>query len=102
LVVVEAVVRLVPGVLGNDQSADDESFSVGLLEYPQYTRPAEFRGWEVPGTLLSGDHARVDRWRRAQAIIRTLQRRPDLIADRGGLTGEEVQLLVDHGEVRLL
>jgi tRNA (guanine37-N1)-methyltransferase len=102
LVVVEAVVRLLPGVLGNDESADDESFSAGLLEYPQYTRPAEFRGWEVPDTLLSGDHARVDRWRRAQAIIRTMQRRSDLIADRGGLTDEEIQLLVDHGEVQLL
>ncbi len=102
LVVVEAVVRLVPGVLGNDQSADDESFSAGLLEYPHYTRPAEFRGWEVPDTLLSGDHARVDRWRRAQAIIRTMQRRPDLIAERGGLTTEEVHLLVDHGAVQLL
>jgi tRNA (guanine37-N1)-methyltransferase len=102
LVVVESVVRLLPGVLGNDESVGDESFSAGLLEYPQYTRPAEFRGWEVPATLLSGDHARVDRWRRAQALVRTMQRRPDLIAGRGGLSDEEVQLLVDHGEVRLL
>jgi tRNA (guanine37-N1)-methyltransferase len=102
LVVVESVVRLVPGVLGNDESAGDESFSAGLLEYPHYTRPARFREWEVPETLLSGDHARVDRWRRAQALVRTLQRRPDLIAERGGLTEEEVKLLADHGEVRLL
>ena len=76
LVVVESVVRLLPGVLGNDDSAGDESFSAGLLEYPQYTRPAEFRGWEVPDTLLSGDHARVDRWRRAQALVRTLRAPP--------------------------
>lgn len=102
LVVVESVVRLLPGVLGNDESVGDESFSAGLLEYPQYTRPAQFRGWEVPATLLSGDHARVDRWRRAQALVRTMERRPDLIGGRGGLSGEEVQLLVDHGEVRLL
>lgn len=102
LVVVETVVRLLPGVLGNDQSARDESFSTGLLEYPHYTRPAEFRGWSVPDTLVSGDHARVDRWRRAEAIVRTMRRRPDLIADRGGLTPEEVRLVEEHGEVHLL
>jgi tRNA (guanine37-N1)-methyltransferase len=102
LVVIETVTRLLPGVLGNDQSAEDESFSVGLLEYPHYTRPADFRGWEVPETLLSGDHARVEGWRRAQALIRTLRRRPDLIEERGGLTSEEVRLLEAHGEVRLL
>jgi tRNA (guanine37-N1)-methyltransferase len=102
LVVVEAVSRLLPGVLGNDRSAGDESFSDGLLEYPQYTRPARFREWAVPETLLSGDHGRVERWRRAQALVRTLQRRPDLIDHRGGLTPEEVTLLVEHGEVHLL
>lgn len=102
LVVVETVVRLLPGVLGNDQSVEEESFSGGLLEYPQYTRPANFRGWEVPELLLSGDHARVERWRRAQAIARTMRRRPDLIAKRGGLTPDEVRLLEEHGEVRLL
>jgi tRNA (guanine37-N1)-methyltransferase len=102
LVVVEAVARLVPGVLGNDQSTGDESFSTGLLEYPQYTRPAAFRGWSVPEILLSGDHARVDRWRRAQALARTLRRRPDMIVERGGLSEEEVRLLEEHGEARLL
>lgn len=102
LVVVEAVARLVPGVLGNDQSAGEESFSAGLLEYPHYTRPADFRGWEVPEVLRSGDHGRVEAWRRVQALVRTLQRRPDLIADRGGLTDQEVQLLAEHGEVQLL
>jgi tRNA (guanine37-N1)-methyltransferase len=102
LVVVEAVVRLLPGVLGNDQSARDESFSTGLLEYPQYTRPASFRGWEVPEVLRSGDHGRVERWRRAEALVRTVRRRPDLIEARGGLTGDEVSLLVEHGEVQVL
>ena len=102
LVVVEAVARLLPGVLGNEQSADDESFGAGLLEYPQFTRPADFRGLEVPEVLRSGDHGRVVAWRRAQSLVRTLQRRPDLVAGRGGLSGEEVALLRAHGEVRLL
>jgi tRNA (guanine37-N1)-methyltransferase len=102
LVVIETVVRLLPGVLGNDQSVEEESFSEGLLEYPHYTRPANFRGWEVPDPLVSGDHARVERWRRAQALVRTMHRRPDLIAERGGLTPDEVGLLEEHGEVRLL
>ncbi len=79
LVVIEAVTRLVPGVMGNDASAVEESFSESLLEYPQYTRPAEFRGWSVPEVLRSGDHQRVTRWRRAMALRRTLTRRPDLI-----------------------
>jgi tRNA (guanine37-N1)-methyltransferase len=97
LAVVEAVARLVPGVMGNDHSAREESFSDGLLEYPQYTRPAVFRGWEVPEVLRSGDHARVARWRRAQALARTLARRPDLIAARGGLNEEETGLLAEFG-----
>lgn len=97
LVVLEAVGRCVPGVLANEASAVEESFSDGLLEYPQYTRPAEFRGWSVPDALLSGDHARVARWRRAQSLARTIQRRPDLIEARGGLTDEERALLDAHG-----
>ncbi len=80
LVVIEAVARLLPGVLGNDESAADESFAAGLLEYPQYTRPAEFRDLPVPDVLRSGDHARIRRWRHAQALRRTLARRPDLLA----------------------
>lgn len=80
MAVIEAVVRLVPGVMGNAASAIEESFSEGLLEYPQYTRPAEFRGWEVPTILRSGDHAKVAAWRRARAIERTRERRPDLMA----------------------
>ncbi|MDP8976840.1 MAG: tRNA (guanosine(37)-N1)-methyltransferase TrmD [Actinomycetota bacterium] len=97
LVVVEAVARLVPGVVGNESSTADESFADGLLEYPQYTRPAELRGWTVPETLRSGDHGRIARWRRAQALARTLARRPDLIEARGGLSGEDLRLLEEHG-----
>jgi len=97
MVVIEAVGRLVPGVLGNEVSFQDESFSTGLLEYPQYTRPADFRGWEVPEVLRSGDHARIIRWRRAQALDRTAARRPDLIAARGGITDEERALLEEFG-----
>jgi len=97
LVVVEAVARLVPGVMGNEASAGEESFADGLLEYPQYTRPAEFRGWAVPDVLRSGDHGKVTRWRQAAALARTVERRPDLIAARGGLTDAEVRLLQEHG-----
>lgn len=89
LVVMEAVGRLVPGVMGNDASVLDESFSEGLLEYPQYTRPAEFRNWSVPEVLRSGDHGRVAAWRRAAALARTAERRPDLIRARGGFTEAE-------------
>ncbi len=97
LVVVEATVRLVPGVLGNAASAYEESFTTGLLGHPQYTRPAVFRGWEVPEVLRGGDHGRVARWRHAAALWRTLQRRPDLLEARGGLAPAEVRLLVEHG-----
>jgi len=96
-VVLEAVGRLVPGVMGNDTSATEESFSDGLLEYPQYTRPAEFRGWTVPEVLRSGDHGRVAAWRRAQALARTQRERPDLIAARGGLSDDEQALLDSAG-----
>ncbi len=96
MAVIEAVVRLVPGVLGNTASVEDESFTEGLLEYPQYTRPARFRDWPVPEVLVSGDHGRVARWRRAQSLARTLSRRPDLIASRGGLTADEQRLLAQH------
>lgn len=78
-VVVDAVVRLLPGVLGDEQSAADDSFSSGLLEGPQYTRPAEFRGWKVPDILLSGNHGEIARWRKAQARQRTEKNRPDLL-----------------------
>ena len=78
MVIIDAVTRLLPGALGDDQSAHDESFSCGLLEYPQYTRPAEFRGMKVPEVLLSGNHAQIERWRLEQAKKRTKERRPDL------------------------
>lgn len=93
MVVLEAVVRLLPGVMGNVASGLDDSFSRGLLGHPQYTRPAEYRGMAVPEVLRSGDHARVERWRRAQALARTQQLRPDLIEARGGLSEAEVELL---------
>jgi tRNA (guanine37-N1)-methyltransferase len=80
MVLVDTVVRLIPGVLGSEESRNEESHAWGLLEYPQYTRPREFRGWEVPPVLLSGNHAEIARWRQAQAYERTLKRRPDLLA----------------------
>jgi len=79
MIVVDAVTRLLPGVLGDDESSLDESFSRGLLEYPQYTRPAEFRGMKVPEVLLSGNHAEIEKWRREQAKLRTEKQRPDLL-----------------------
>ena len=79
MIVVDAVTRLLPGVLGDDTSSLDESFSHGMLEYPQYTRPAEFRGMKVPEILLSGNHAEIEKWRREQAKLRTEERRPDLM-----------------------
>ena len=79
MVVIDAVARLLPGVLGDDESSHDESFSHGLLEYPQYTRPAEFRGMKVPEVLLSGNHAEIEKWRREQARLRTESQRPDLL-----------------------
>jgi tRNA (guanine37-N1)-methyltransferase len=96
MVLIEAVTRLVPGVLGKEESAVDESFSAGALEYPQYTRPPEFRGAAVPEALISGNHERIRRWRRREALLRTRARRPDLFAalelsaeDRRLLEGEE-------------
>jgi tRNA (guanine37-N1)-methyltransferase len=79
LVILDAVIRLQPGVLGDPGGPIDDSHASGLLEYPHYTRPPEFRGWVVPEVLLSGDHGKVDRWRREQALRRTWQRRPDLL-----------------------
>jgi tRNA (guanine37-N1)-methyltransferase len=98
LAIIEAVGRLVPGVMGNEASALDESFSSGLLEYPQYTRPAEFRGWAVPEILLSGDHGRIAQWRRAKALRRTLDLRPDLVETAGGLAEEDLRLLEEFSD----
>ena len=88
MVVVDAVVRLIPGALGSPLSFRNDSHSNGLLEYPQYTRPEVYRGWTVPSVLLSGNHKEIARWRRQQAILRTLKRRPDL-AKQGNLSAEE-------------
>ncbi len=79
LVLIDAITRLVPGALGDPEAAWDDSHATGLLEYPQYTRPPDFRGWTVPEVLLSGDHGRIATWRRQQALLRTRQRRPDLL-----------------------
>jgi len=92
MVVVDAVVRLLPGVLGSPDSPLEDSHSNGLLEYPQYTRPAVYRDWSVPQVLLSGNHAQIAKWRREQVIQRTLQRRPELL-DRANLSLEEKQLV---------
>ena len=92
LAIIDAVARFVPGVLGDEESATDESFAAGLLEYPQYTRPPEFMGHRVPDILLSGDHGRVARWRREQSLLRTLQKRPDLL-EAADLTQEDLEFL---------
>jgi len=98
--VIEAVVRLREGAMGNAVSPLTESFgATGLLEEPQFTRPATFRGWDVPEVLRSGDHARVERWRRAQRLHRTLRDRPDLIEQRGGLNADERDLLEEFPAV---
>jgi tRNA (guanine37-N1)-methyltransferase len=91
MVVVDAVVRLLPGALGSDQAASEDSYAKGFLEYPQYTRPRVYRGWEVPEVLLSGNHQEIARWRWEQAVERTLLRRPDLLA-KASLSKEEREL----------
>ncbi len=92
MVVIDAVLRLLPGVLGSEASPLEDSHAAGLLEYPQYTRPADFRGWTVPEVLLSGNHAEIARWRREQVIRRTLERRPDLL-DKANLGLEDKKLV---------
>jgi tRNA (guanine37-N1)-methyltransferase len=82
MVIIDSVVRLLPGVIGNEQSAVTDSFSTGLLEYPHYTRPVKFRDWEVPEVLVSGHHENIDKWRNKQSLFRTLDRRPDLLEGR--------------------
>jgi tRNA (guanine37-N1)-methyltransferase len=82
MALIDAVVRLIPGVLGHSESPKSESFEGGLLEYPQYTRPAEFKGMRVPEVLTSGDHKKIEAWRNKQAMERTRQRRPDLLKKR--------------------
>ncbi len=92
LIVIDAVARLIPGVLGDPDGAMDDSHASGLLEYPHYTRPEEFRGWRVPDVLLSGNHAEIARWRRRQSLLRTLERRPDLL-DKADLSDEDIKFL---------
>ena len=92
MVLIDSIVRLLPGALGAPKGAEEDSHSSSLLEYPHYTRPADFRGWEVPDVLTSGDHARIDRWRREQALLRTYQRRPDLL-ERADLSEEDQEYL---------
>ena len=95
LVVVDAIVRLIPGVLGSQDSASIDSHSNGLLEYPQYTRPQVYRGWPVPSVLLSGNHGEIAEWRRRQAILRTAKRRPDLL-EKGNLCHEEKKWMLEN------
>ncbi len=92
MVLIEAISRLLPGVLGSDRSAQEDSFFQSLLEYPQYTRPSSFRGMEVPEVLLSGNHAAIERWRKREALRRTMDRRPDLLA-KASLSSEDKKLL---------
>jgi tRNA (guanine37-N1)-methyltransferase len=92
LVIIDAVSRLLPGALGDAGATADDSHAAGLLEYPHYTRPPDFRGWKVPDVLLSGNHAEIERWRRQQSLLRTLRRRPELL-DRASLSPEERQWL---------
>jgi tRNA (guanine37-N1)-methyltransferase len=97
LVLIDAVTRLIPGALGDPDGASNDSHTSGLLEHPHYTRPAEYRGWSVPEVLLSGDHARIARWRREQSLLRTWLRRPDLL-HAANLSDEDQQYLKDLGE----
>jgi tRNA (guanine37-N1)-methyltransferase len=92
LMIIDAVSRLIPGVLGDPTGAEDDSHSMGLLEYPHYTRPPEFRGWQVPEVLLSGDHGRIEKWRREQALTRTLNKRPDML-DKADLSAEDKKIV---------
>ncbi|HEY9075063.1 MAG TPA: tRNA (guanosine(37)-N1)-methyltransferase TrmD [Anaerolineaceae bacterium] len=97
LVLLDAITRLIPGVLGDPDGAMDDSHASGLLEYPHYTRPAEFRGWQVPEVLLSGNHAAIARWRRQQSLLRTLKRRPDLLA-KANLSENDLKFLEEQND----
>jgi tRNA (guanine37-N1)-methyltransferase len=94
LLVIDAVSRLIPGVLGDPTGAQDDSHSMGLLEYPHYTKPTEFRGWKVPDILLSGDHGKIEKWRREQALLRTFKKRPDML-EKAGLSKEDKKFVED-------
>jgi tRNA (guanine37-N1)-methyltransferase len=92
LILMDAVARLLPDVLGDPTGAEDDSHAMGLLEYPHYTRPPEFRGWKVPDILLSGDHGKIDKWRREQALTRTFEKRPDML-EKAELTKEDLKFI---------
>lgn len=100
MVITDATVRQIPGALGSEASVEEDSHTSGLLEYPQYTRPQVYRGWEVPKVLLSGNHAQITRWRREQSILRTLTRRPDLL-DKVALSPEERRLIANKATTGL-
>jgi tRNA (guanine37-N1)-methyltransferase len=92
LILIDAVARLLPGVLGDPTGAEDDSHAMGLLEYPHYTKPAEFRGWKVPDILTSGDHGKIDKWRREQALERTFRKRPDML-EKAELTKDDLKFI---------
>ncbi len=92
LILIDAVARLLPDVLGDPTGAEDDSHAMGLLEYPHYTRPAEFRGWKAPDVLLSGDHAKIEKWRREQALLRTFNKRPDML-EKAELSKEDIKFV---------
>jgi tRNA (guanine37-N1)-methyltransferase len=92
LIIIDAISRLIPGVLGDPTGAEDDSHSMGLLEYPHYTRPPEFRGWKVPDVLLSGDHGKIEKWRREQALLRTYNKRPDML-EKAELSEEDQKII---------
>lgn len=96
MILIDAVSRLIPGVLGDPTGAEDDSHSMGLLEYPHYTKPAEFRGWKVPEVLQSGNHARIDQWRREQSLLRTFKKRPDMLG-KADLTEADINFLKSIG-----
>ncbi len=92
LILIDAIARLLPDVLGDPTGAQDDSHAMGLLEYPHYTRPPEFRGWKAPNILLSGDHAKIDKWRREQALLRTFNKRPDML-EKAELTKKDLKFI---------
>lgn len=96
MILIDAISRLIPGVLGDPTGAEDDSHSMGLLEYPHYTKPAEFRGWKVPEVLQSGNHARIDQWRREQSLLRTFKKRPDMLG-KADLTEADINFLKSIG-----
>jgi tRNA (guanine37-N1)-methyltransferase len=100
MVVIDAVVRQLPGALGSDESVSDDSHATGLLEYPQYTRPQTYHGWEVPQVLISGNHAQITKWRKEQSILRTFLRRPDLF-EKADLSPEERKLIANKAVSRV-